>query len=128
MTEKEFWKFLKKAWEKGREAQVSMGPVEYDNPQLEAVGNYLKSHEVLPRDYQAIPGDLIAEMGALLFEQGVSRKAKEAIMMILAHHGSNEALRALTNYHGKPDKDLVIFAELALQECEMWNAARTGKK
>ena len=41
--------------------------------------------------------------------------------MILAHHVSREALNILKAYNKCPDVELAIFAELALQECEMWN-------
>ena len=41
-------------------------------------------------------------------------------MIILAHHGSDEALGALTMYNIKPDKGLEIFSRMALEECKDW--------
>ena len=68
-----------------------------------------------------IPKSIIADMGKLLLENNVSFQTKETIMMTLAHHVSDEALSALKEYNKNPDKELRIFAELALDECEMWN-------
>ena len=120
MTEKEFWLFLEDALERGRESQISFTR-DSDIPELREQGRYIGGHSLLPKDYDKISKDKIVEMGELLLGRKVKRSTKEAVMMILAHHGSDEALKALKKYNKKPDKGLEIYAELALQECEMWN-------
>ena len=120
MTEQEFWRFLEKAWEKGRAAQVS-GTIDSPVAGVQTAGEYIGGHALLPRDYDKIPQELIVKMSKLLFKKGVRHKTKEAVMMILAHQESLEALIALEKYNKQPDKELKIFAEIALSESEMWN-------
>ncbi len=120
MSEKDFWEFLNASLRKGRISQVS-GTTDSVDEELQAVGDFVGSHALLPKDYDKIPKAKITEMGKLLLEKETTFKAKEAIMIILAHHGSNEALTALKAYKRNPDRELRIFAELALDECEMWN-------
>ena len=121
MEEKEFWDLLKKAWEAGRVMQESGVSLNVADPAVQKAGEYIGGHSVLPVGYEHIPARVIADMGELLFEKGVSRQAKEAVMMILAHHGCDEALRILRKYSKFADPGLEVFAELAFQECEMWN-------
>ncbi len=118
MTEREFWVFMNKAYEKGRIPMVS-GCVDVEG--LEGPSRYIGGHALLPAGYESIPGAKIVEFGELLMDKVVALKTKEAILMILAHHVSGEALDILRTYNKNPDVELVIFAELALQECEMWN-------
>ena len=118
MTEKEFWVFMNKSYEKGRIPMVS-GCV---NPRgIEGPSRYIGGHALLPADYESIPKETIVEFGELLRGRATSLETKEAILMILAHHVSREALNILVAYNKNPDVEVAIFAELALQECEMWN-------
>ncbi len=118
MTEMEFWVFMNRAYKKGRIPMVS-GCV--DSEGLEGPNQYIGGHALLPVGYESIPEAKIVEFGELLTNKAVALKTKEAILMILAHHVSEEALDILRIYNKNPDAELVIFAELALQECEMWN-------
>ena len=118
MTEKEFWLFMEKSYEKGRIKQVS-GYV--DSKGLGEPNQYIGGHSLLPADYESIPKVTIIEFGGLLMDESVSIKTKEVILITLAHHVSKEALNILKAYNKCPDVELAIFAELALQECEMWN-------
>lgn len=118
MTEKAFWVFIRKSLEKGRIPMVS-GYV--DSEGLKEPNQYIGGHALLPPGYESIPGATIIEFGELLRDKTVAIKTKEAILMILAHHVSREALNILKAYNKCPDEELAIFAELALQECEMWN-------
>ena len=120
MTEKDFWAFLKNALAKGRAVQYS-GTVDSDDPQLKAVGQFIGGHSYLPEDYQNISIEKIVNMGKLLFSEMTAISTKEAILMLLAHHPSKEALIALRAYNEQPDESLKIFSQLALEECEMWN-------
>ena len=63
----------------------------------------------------------IIEMGELLMLKNVSLKAKEIILMTLAHNPSRKAINILRAYNKNPDKELRYFAEFAQQECEMSN-------
>jgi hypothetical protein len=121
MDEREFWLFMKGAWGKGRVPMVSGASLEVESPGLQSAGEYMGGHAILPEGYDKIPREVIVDMGTLLLKDGVRISTKEAIMMVLAHHGSDEALRALKGYKRKTDPGLEIYAELALQECEMWN-------
>jgi hypothetical protein len=127
MTEKEFWQFMEKAWRKGRAPQVSGVSLKTDDPRLQRVGRYIGGHSVLPEDYAEIPVGAIAEMGALLSVPHAAPSTKEAVMMLLAHHGCDQALEALREYMENADPGLEIFAELALQECLMWNEERHAR-
>jgi len=118
MTEREFWVFMRKSLEKGRIPLVS-GYI--DSGGLEGPNQYIGGHALLPPGYESIPGGTIIEFGELLRDKSVSMKTKEAILMILAHHVSREALNILKAYNKCPDVGLAIFTELALQECEWWN-------
>ncbi|MBU1006423.1 MAG: hypothetical protein KKH08_02370, partial [Candidatus Omnitrophica bacterium] len=57
----------------------------------------------------------------LLLEGGLQSRTREAIMMILAHNGSDAALDALKLYNMRPNKGLEVFAQMALEECESWH-------
>ena len=122
MTEAQFWKFLKEVlWQvHGRESMMA-GRIDTPDPGMQAVGHYLMSHAILPKNCDRIPVEFIAGMGGLLLEKGIQHKTREAIMMILAHHGSNAALSTLRMYNMRPDKGLELFAGMALDECKSWN-------
>jgi len=118
MTEQEFWRFLDKLYqENGRATQVSgwIGP---SNNQIQG---YLSGHAILPNDYDKLQPEDVIKMGEVLLREDTSVKAKEAIMMILAHQPSEIALTLLAKYCLAPDKGLEFFAEMALEECSMWN-------
>ncbi|MEA3369000.1 MAG: hypothetical protein U9Q24_01385 [Candidatus Ratteibacteria bacterium] len=120
MTEKEFWIFLNDALAKGRTPQVSK-VMDSDDPQLKAAGKFIGGHSLLPKDYDKIAIDKIIEIGKLLLNKNAGIPTKEAVLMLLAHHPSKEALSALKTYNENPKEELRIFAQLALEECEMWN-------
>lgn len=122
MSEAQFWGFLEGLWRtRGREAMMARMVDIPDNPEVQAASHYIMSHALLPRDYVSIPVEAIASMGRLLLEKGIQRKTREAIMIILAHHGSEEALRALGMYNMRPDRGLEVFAVMALDECLSWH-------
>ncbi|MBU4312517.1 MAG: hypothetical protein KJ706_07345 [Candidatus Omnitrophica bacterium] len=121
MTEGWFWGFLEDLWRtKGREAMMG-GMVDDPDPQIQAASHYIMSHALLPRECNKIPVGTVVNMGGLLLAKGIQRKTMEAIMMILAHNGSDEALDALRKYNMRPAKGLEVFAEMALDECKSWN-------
>ncbi len=124
MTEKIFWRFLQGARERGRCPMVAAAPISAAGPGPRAAAAYLEGHGVLPEGHRALPARLIAEMGELLLQPGILSGTREAVMMLLAHHGSNEALNALRKYGERAGPDMKFFCELATQECEMWNEDR----
>jgi len=118
MTEKEFWSFLEGLWEKGRAAQfIGSVDTELVDP---ALTNYLSGHKLLPKDCR-LSQETIVKLGNLLFDKNISLKTKEAIIILLAHQPSEIALTILAKYNLAPDAGLKFFAELALEECAMWN-------
>jgi hypothetical protein len=121
MTEREFWQFLERSWkENGRAAQVS-GVIDSADPVLQSHGQYIGGHALLPNDYEKISEEQIINMGKLLFDRNANSRTKEAIMIILAHIPSKVALSILKKYSRAPDRGLEIFAQIALDECGMWN-------
>ena len=120
MTEKEFWVFLKKSLAKGRAPQIS-GCLDSDDRLIRGTGQYFGGHSVLFDGHDKLAEDVIMEMGDLILSYKITLRAKEAILMILAHHPSKEALQALTTYNKNPDKGLEYTARFALEECEWWN-------
>lgn len=68
-----------------------------------------------------VPLKKIVEIGKLLLLKNVTLKAKQVILMTLAHSPTETALTILRTYNKAPDKELKIFAELAFEECEWWN-------
>ncbi|MCK4851787.1 MAG: hypothetical protein KAS86_01625 [Candidatus Omnitrophica bacterium] len=120
MNEKDFWRFLEKAWEKGRAPSVS-GSIDSPDPEIRAAGEYIGGHSFLPADYQDISEEIIQNIGRLLLRAEVGLKTKEAIMVLLAHQTSKTALNVLKEYNRDPDEDLRYFAKLALDECKCWN-------
>lgn len=120
MNEQEFWVFLKRLWEKGRAKQAVM-TVDQMDLRMQPVAEYMQGHALLPRDYDKIGLGDIAKIGGLLFKTGIRPKTKQAAMMILAHHPSEMALILLSKYSLAPDKGLELFAQMALDECAMWN-------
>ncbi|MDP3786625.1 MAG: hypothetical protein Q8R05_03635 [Candidatus Omnitrophota bacterium] len=99
MTEKEFWVFFEKSLIKNRVPQL-----------FSCMDNGNK-----------ITKNIVVEMGELIMVPRVPLRAKEIMLMTLAHHPSKEALQALTRYNKNPDKGLEHTARFALEECEWWN-------
>jgi len=120
MTEKEFWLFLKDAVSKGR-AEQYIAVRDTGDPQIAEVGRYIGSHAILPKDYQDLSKREIVNMGRLLFNENTSISTKEALLILLAQQPSREALTILRSYYWQPDQELRVFAQMALDECEMWN-------
>lgn len=120
MTERDFWLYLNSALTRGREALIS-GTVDTSDPQERQMCNFITGHSFLPEGYDKIPLDKIMGMGLLLISKAANRRTKEAIMILLAHHPAEEALLALKAYNAKADRGLEIYAQMALDECEMWN-------
>lgn len=121
MTETQFWGFLENLWRtRGREVMMA-GMVDDPDPQVQAASHYIMSHALLPLDCDKISGEILFDMIKLLFEKGLRCRTQEAILMILAHHGSSMALDTLRAYNAIPDKGLEVFAKMALDECEGWN-------
>jgi len=121
MTEGDFWDFLENATKiNGRVAQMS-GYVDSPDKTVQNANVYIGGHSVLFNGHENIKTTAVMEMGHLLLDMYVSKAAKEAILMTLAHHPSKEALSALKRYNLDPDESLRYFAQFALEECEWWN-------
>ena len=118
--EQEFWLFLERLWRGGRAKQVT-ATLDHEDFQMQTAGRYIQGHALLPRDYDKICTEDIIKMGNLLFKKEVKEETKEAIIMLLAHHSSEVALILLSKYNLIPDKGLEFFAQMALEECAMWN-------
>jgi len=102
------------------------GSIDSDDPAIQKVSHYIGSHSLLPKGYDSIPTAIILKMGELLLFGRVSIPTKEAILIILAHHPTIEALGILNQYSLLPDPGLDYFAQAALEECQMWNNGNPG--
>ena len=122
MTEKDFWEFLTALQDKGRASQVSV-ITDNNDEELHPAIAFVSAHAFLPKNYDKIHRLMILKMGKLLFRSDTSYKAKQAMLIILAHHVSKEALVILEAYNRNPEEELKVFAEMALDECAMWNGA-----
>lgn len=60
-------------------------------------------------------------MGELLLKGQASLAIKEDILLILAHHRGEYAVKILEEYARHPDEGLKYFSEFALEECRWWN-------
>lgn len=121
MTEIEFWAFINTAIAvKGRMKQVS-GYMDKDNQNIQENGRYIGGHSALFNGHDKLSKNKIEEIGSLLFDSSVSKNAKEAILMILAHYPRKVALDILREYNKNPDKELIYYAKTALWECHIWN-------
>jgi hypothetical protein len=120
MDEREFWQFLQESWKSGRVTQVS-AVMDFADPAGRQAGKYLQGHTILPKNYDQIGEESIIRMGSLLFQKTAALKTKEAVMILLAHQPSEAALTILARYNLNPDPELRFFAQMALEECAMWN-------
>ncbi len=121
MTEKAFWAFLNMAIAiKGRVNQIS-GYADSQDQNMNENGRYLSGHSVLFKGYDRLSEERIEEIGSLLFDQTVSKQAKEAVLMLLAHYPKRCAVNILHRYNGNHDKELDYYVKTALWECQMWN-------
>ena len=120
MTESDFWMFLTLSQERGRIPMVS-SYVDSDTPAIKKAGEYVGGHSILFEGHDRLPLNIVQDMGRLILKQEVSLRAKEAILVILAHHPTREALEALRKCNENPDKALKYIAHFALQECKWWN-------
>lgn len=82
--------------------------------------DYIAAHAFLPPDPRSVPVAEIEVRGRRLFDPTATRDQKRAIMVLLAHHGSDAAVRLVAEYAANPDPDLTLFAHLALDEAALW--------
>jgi len=125
MTETEFWTYLSNERKKGNANVVAGAFSRGSNGKMTQSQRYITSHAILPANYQNIPQSAILSMGELLFKKGVNYDTKEAIMILLAHQETKDAIFILNEYNLNPDEELRIFAALALDECLMRNEVGT---
>ncbi|MBU0571341.1 MAG: hypothetical protein KJ995_06445 [Candidatus Omnitrophica bacterium] len=120
MTENDFWYYLHAERDKGV-AKVMAGGIKLGNDPGDASVDYMTGHSLLPENYDNISQERIIEIGKLLFQADIKTKTKEAILILLAHQPTRDALFFVSEYNKQPDERLKTFAMLALDECLMWN-------
>jgi hypothetical protein len=120
MTEAEFWDFLNQQ-RTAYPSKMYMAGAQINDMENSQAVDYLTGHALLPKNYDKIPLSRVSEIGQLLFRKNVTSKTKEAVLILLAHIPDKIALTILTKYSNNPDKELQIFSEMALEECEYWN-------
>ena len=120
MTEHDFWYYLNAERAKGA-VKVMAGGIKLGNDPAESTIDYMTGHSLLPENYNSISQEKIIGIGKLLFQPSIKTKTKEAILILLAHQPTQDALFFLSEYNKQPDEKLKTFAMLALDECLMWN-------
>jgi uncharacterized protein YecA (UPF0149 family) len=89
-----------------------------DSPEGRAAAEYVKSHSLLPRNYEETTEEEIAENGKKLLSPKTPNRKKKEILMLLAHLGVYESFQILKQYRANPDPDLKVWADMAFDECQ----------
>jgi len=108
--------FLDIARAEGKTAFITMID-DPNSPEGRAVKEYINSHHLLPPNYMDASEEVIAEQGAKLFDLNTTIAEKKSILMLLAHLGVYESYQILKKYNLHPDKELIFWAKMALDEC-----------
>lgn len=120
VTERDFWTILTGRLNAEQDSPLFQG-IYGGDLRTEGVEEYIKSHSLLPTGYDGIPLETLKRMSDLLFNEQVSLKTKKTILLLLAHQKDQVFYPVLERYVRAPDKELVGFSTLALQEYKMWN-------
>ena len=89
-----------------------------NSPEAKAAKDYIKSHRLLPKNYESTTEEEIAEKGKKLLDPKTPIKEKKKILMLLAHLGVYESHRILKEYCENPDPELMYWSRMALEECQ----------
>lgn len=115
----EFSEFMSESIAQNRTPMINLVD-DPNSPRAIAMKEYIEAHQCLPENYEQIPKDEIVRKGKLLCKKKARINKKKKIIMLLAHHGSREALDALEKYNKNPDEKLSIWAEMAIDECKIF--------
>ena len=97
---------------------------ENDPPEMKMIKEYMRFHGTLPKDYDKIPVVEIKEKGQLLFDPlfNDANKRKE-VLILLAHHGTQEALEILENFVNIAEgEEILYWTMMAIDECRLFLA------
>ena len=120
MTEKDFWKWVNKLQVENWPKLLATGAIFTNAPKELEQAKRIYADKADLEESEELPKDKIVDIGKLLFDKNISRRAKEFIIMTLAHESCKEAVSILKQYNKSPDKGVEYFAHFALEECE-WN-------
>lgn len=84
---------------------------------MKAVHEYLEYHKKIK---PAVKKKEINTLGKALLNKKTKIEDKKAALVNLAHVATPEVFAVLKTYHGQPDKELKVWSELALQECQFF--------
>lgn len=59
------------------------------------------------------------KLGNILFDKRATIEVKKKVLTLLAHLGTISSFRQIEKYNKQPDKELKLWAVLAMQECKM---------
>jgi len=84
------------------------------------IKEYLEFHKRLPENYQKIPIEEIKIMGNSLFDASIKEiEKRKEIIILLAHHGTIEALEILEKYLEQVEnEELAFWTQVAIDECK----------
>jgi hypothetical protein len=83
-----------------------------------AAAEYVKSHSLLPRNYEETTEEEIAENGLKLLSPETTIRQKKKILILLAHLGVYESYQILKRYRTNPNPELKVWADMAFDECQ----------
>jgi hypothetical protein len=113
----ELTKFLEIGKAQGKTAMLTFVD-DPDGPEGRAAAEYVKSHSLLPKNYEETTEEEIAENGVRLLDPETPIDQKKKTLMLLAHLGVYESFRILKAYRDNPDPALRIWADMAFDECQ----------
>ena len=113
----ELTKFLEIGKAQGKTAMLTFID-DPKSPEGKAATEYVKSHSLLPRNYEETTEEEIGESGRELLRSETPIRKKKKILMLLAHLGVYESFQILKQYRADPDPDLKVWADMAFDECQ----------
>ena len=79
---------------------------------------YLSYHDKLPKTYPVISEEVISWAKEILLKKDAGLEDKKVALITLAHVGRLDVYQALENYAKKPNKELKVWINMAIQECQ----------
>jgi hypothetical protein len=104
----------------------STRPIEPGSPEYAAAGDYMNAHGFWPMESLDWSLPQIHECGQKLLNGKLTLRQKKRAILILAHHGTYEALAYLKKYKKVAPKELCGWLPLAIDECNMFLLNQLG--
>ncbi|OGD67550.1 hypothetical protein A3F08_00780 [Candidatus Berkelbacteria bacterium RIFCSPHIGHO2_12_FULL_36_9] len=117
MSQDEFAELIAAMQAKGLNGSI-MSVEDPDSEEGKTAQEYIDYHQKLPKTYPEISEKEISWAKKTLFSEQDSIENKKKAIIILAHTGRLDVYKALEKYEKKPDPELKIWINMAIQECQ----------